>query len=397
MKKNILFIMSNLWCGGAEKALISLLENIDYEKYKVDLFLFKHEGMFLKSLPKEVNLLPEEPNYKYFDMSIKNALPILLRNRQIKIAIARILYFIVERIEKNKNILSQRVWKYVSTSFKKLDKEYDLAIGFLEKNPIFFCVDKVYANKKVGWIHNDYEKLGIHYKIDCKYFDKLDRVFTVSDECLNILKRRFPQYNDKFRVMHNIIPERTIKRLSTEIVEDIKFNNKCINIVSIGRLTYQKGFDIAIDACKILVDKKYKIQWIIIGDGEERKLLQHKLEENNLTNNFILIGLRDNPYKYVSNSDIYVQPSRFEGKSIAIDEAKILAKPIVTTNFSTVVDQIENNKNGIIVEKTAESIAEGIEKIIIDNNLKNNLIGNLIKEENRSANEINVFYDVLEK
>ena len=143
------------------------------------------------------------------------------------------------------------------------------------------------------------------------------------------------------------------------------------------------------------VDKKYKIQWIIIGDGEERKLLQHKLEENNLTNNFILIGLRDNPYKYVANSDIYVQPSRFEGKSIAIDEAKILAKPIVTTNFIGAYEQIENNENGIIVSCNENDLADAIRNLIDEKKFCSKFSKKLREEKIDTTNEVNKLLDYI--
>lgn len=395
MKKKILFVINNLNCGGAEKALISLLETIDYSKFDVDLLLFKQEGIFMSKIPVQVNLLPEPENYKYFDMSIKKAIIELIKKGKFNIALARILSLYIFKTEKSRAVMEQKVWRYLAKGFDNLIIEYDAAIGYLEKNPIYFCIDKVKAKKKIGWIHNDYEKLGMDKNIDNKYFKKLDYIFTVSEECLKVLKRVFPEYDEKFKLMHNIVSAKTIKKLALEKVSDICFSNENINIVSVGRLNYQKGFEMAIEACSILIEKGYQIKWNIVGDGEERDNLEKLIEKFNVKNSFTLLGIRENPYPYVAQADIYVQPSRFEGKSIAIDEAKILAKPILLTNFSTAKDQIENNVNGLICEMDSVALAEGIEKIIRNSNLKDNFIESLIKEELGNEDEIVKLYDVI--
>ena len=395
MKKKILFVMNNLNCGGAEKALISLLETIDYSKYDIDLLLFKQEGIFISKIPKEVNLLPEMENYKYFDMSIKTAVIELIKKGRIDISIARILSAYIFRTKESKAVIEQKVWKYLSKAFTKLDTEYDVAIGYLEKSPVYFCIDKVEAKKKIGWIHNDYEKLGMDKSIDNKYFNHLDYIFTVSEECLNVLKKVFPQYDKKFKLMHNIISDKTIRKLSLEEVSGVELSNENINIVSVGRLNYQKGFEMAIEACSILKEKGYKVKWNVIGEGEERGNLEKLIKKFNVDDEFKLLGIRENPYPYVAKSDIYVQSSRFEGKSIAIDEAKILNKPIVLTNFSTAKDQIENKFNGLICDMNSKSLANDIEKIINNNELKNKLIKNLAKEELGNENEIEKLYHVI--
>ena len=395
MKKKILFIINNLNCGGAEKALISLLETIDYSKYDIDLFLFKHEGIFMSKIPSEVNLLSEPEYYRYFDMSFKKAVLGLIKKFRFDIAFSRLIFSYVFKIEKSKTVVEQKSWNYLSRALSKLDTEYDVAIGYLEKNPVYFCVDKVKAKKKIGWIHNDYEKLGMNKDIDNKYFSKLDYIFTVSEECLNVLKRTFPKYKYKFKVMHNIISVEAIKKLSDENIDDVVFNNENINIVSVGRLNYQKGFEMAVEACAILKKKGYKIKWNIVGEGEERLKLENLIKELNVEDEFNLLGIRENPYPYVKQSDIYVQPSRFEGKSIAIDEAKILNKPIILTNFSTANDQIINEFNGLICDMNSKALANEIEKIISNNELKNKLVNNLLKENLGNEEEIKKLYSVI--
>ncbi|EOP66398.1 MULTISPECIES: glycosyltransferase [Bacillus cereus group] len=389
MKKKILFIINNLNCGGAEKALISLLETIDYSIYKVDLFLFKHEGLFLEKIPKQVNVLEEPLEYKYYDMPIRNAILDCLKKGKLNTALARLCAGYIFKSEKNKVKCEQRVWKYIASSLKSINKNYDVAVGYLEKGPIYFCIDNVKAGKKIGFIHNDYDKLGLDPNMDMRYFDKLDNIITVSEECERILKRRFPMYKQKIKVMYNIVSPRIVNKLSLEKM-DMKENG--IKLVSIGRLNYQKGFEMAIEACEKLKESGYKITWYVIGEGEERSRLEKIIEEKNLQGIFILVGIKENPYPYIKNADIYVQPSRFEGKSIAIDEAKILHKPIVVTNFSTAKDQIKNEENGIVVEMNSHAIFEGIKKLIDNEELKQELVGNLLKEELGTESEIEKMY-----
>ena len=393
MKKNLLFIMSNLECGGAEKALISLLQTIDYSKYNVDLLLFTKKGLFLNKVPKEVNILDEPFGYKYYDMCIKKVTIELIKKGRIKDLIGRLRSIYIYKTEKDLSRCNQRIWKYISRMFGKLDKEYDVAIGYLEGHPIYYCIDNVKARKKIGFIHNDYDKLGLNPIGDKAYFNKLDKIVTVSEECSEVLKKRFPEYKNKIDIMYNIVSPKTIRNLS---LENTELNKDYINLVTVGRLNNQKGYDMAVESCKILVDKGYNIKWYAVGDGLDRKKLEKIISEKNIENNFILLGIKENPYSYINKADIYVQPSRFEGKSIAIDEAKILHKPIVVTNFSTVRDQIDNEVNGLIVEMTPQHISIGIEKLINNKEIKNKLVDNLKKEDLGNENEIEKFYKLCE-
>ena len=394
MKKNVLFIINNLNCGGAEKALINLLEMIDYSLYNVDLFLLKHEGIFLNKVPKQVNLLDEPVEYKYFNMPIKKAIAECLMKGQLTIALSRLRMGYVFRTEKDRGICDQKSWRYIAKSLKDIKKRYDVAIGFLEKAPIYFCIDKVNSSRKIGFIHNDYYKLGLDFNLDLTYFGSLDSIFTVSEECAKALKNQFPMFEKKVKVMHNIVSPNVIRGMAEEHI-DLEFEG--VNLVSVGRLNYQKGFDLAVKACKQIVDHGYAIKWFIIGEGEERINLERLIEEYGLKDNFILLGIKENPYSYIKQSDIYVQTSRFEGKSIAIDEAKILSKPIVVTNFSTVRDQIQNEKTGLVVEMAPECIANGIERLINDKKLSRFLIGNLCKEEFENGNEVLKLYECFGK
>ncbi|MEK3881789.1 glycosyltransferase [Paenibacillus sp. PL2-23] len=392
--KKLLFVMNHLHCGGAEKALISLLQTIDYSRYEVDLLLFERGGIFYDQIPQQVNLLEAPKVYRYFDMPIMNALLECLREKKIGIAIARIGAGLISRLEKNAARREQRVWRYLGYGMPKLTESYDAAIGYLEKNPVYFCIDKVNSRLKLGFIHNDYVQLGMDQQLDRKHFDKLNYLMTVSKECGIVLERTFPEYLDKVKIMHNIVSPSTITELSLQTSPTLP-NRPRIAIISVGRLTPQKGFDMAIPACRDLLNKGMDIAWYVIGEGEERSRLESMIEQFGLKDRFILLGIKENPYPYVRQADIYVQPSRFEGKSIAVDEAKILGKPIVVTNFSTAADQIFHEINGLVVEMNAEGISAGIERFVLDHSLRLKCMNALQEEPLGTEQEIEKLYELL--
>ena len=394
MKKNILFIIPSLGAGGGEKSLINLLSQFDFNKYNVDLFLLNHNGLFMDFIPKEVNVINIPEDVKVFNKNLKESLIESLSNGKIKLAYSRLMFCIKNRIN-TVGKGEQYAWKYLRKAIGKLDKRYDAAIGYLEKTSNYICVDCVQADKKIGWIHNDYRKLDLDKEFDKKYFKKLNYLITVSEECESILKSEFPEEKNKIKLIYNIVSKKAIETLAQEKLDEDEMPKDKINILSIGRLHEQKGFDMAIEACKILIDKGYTVCWSIIGEGVEREKLELLIDKNNLKESFKLLGLKSNPYKYIKACDIYAQPSRYEGKSVAIDEVKILCKPIVVTNFSTVYDQIENNVTGIISKMNSNGICNGIEELLINHKLKNKIVMNLNSLQLGNEDEIKKIYELL--
>lgn len=393
MKKKLLFIIPSLDAGGGEKSLVNLLNQIDYSKYEVDLFLFSHGGIFTQFLPNKVNILDLPENYIDFMLPFKESIISMIRKRKISLILNRLLFTYINNTKKYLANIEQYNWKYLSSSLDTLDTQYDVAIAFLEKTSIYYCVEKVNATKKIGFIHNDYDKMEMDSKIDIKYFKKLDKIITVSEECLTVLKDRFPSEISKMDIMYNIVSPTMINKMADMENEDL-FNRKDNEkiIISIGRLHYQKGFELAIEACKRLVDNNYKVKWFVIGEGPERNNLTRLIKENGLEDKFILLGLKSNPYPYIKQADIYAQTSRFEGKSIALDEAKILAKPIIITNYSTAKDQIDDGVNGIISEMNSEDIYLNIKKLINSPKLRAKLTENLRGLKLGTEDEIDKLY-----
>lgn len=394
MKKNILFIIPSLGAGGGEKSLINLLTQMDFNKYNVDLFLLNHNGLFMEFIPKEVKILGMTEDIEIFNKSLKNSISEYLAKGKCNLAFNRLMFCLKNRFNKNTGIAEQYSWRNLRSAIGMIDKKYDVAIGYLEKTSNYICVDCVQAHKKIAWVHTDYSKLELDKNFDQKYFKQFNQIVTVSDECKSSLINNFKEQENRVRVIKNIVSPNLINKMAEENI-DIEKNESESIIVSVGRLSKEKGFDIAINACKILIESGQMIKWYLVGEGNERNKLEELISKNKLENNFILLGAQSNPYKYIKVADIYVQPSRFEGKSIAMDEAKILGKPIVATKFTTVKDQIEDNKTGVIAEINEESLAIVISNLLSDSKLKETLKSNLYRMNFGTEDEINKLYEII--
>lgn len=393
MKKKILFVMNSLICGGAEKSLVTLLRCIDYERYDVDLYLFEQTGLFMELIPSQVHLLPSPYFWNFFNKPFKQSIAFFIKKGRVDLVFCRIAQGKICRRYKNCAEAEQRLWKYIRRGIHPLVQEYDAAIGYLEKNPIYFIVDQVKAKRKIGWIHTDYSKLSQDLDFESQYFSQLQHIITVSIECEEILKNLFPQQAFKIATIENLLIPEFVREMAGK---KRNIENHMIKIATAARLAEPKGIDLAIDACKLLVDQGYQIIWKIIGDGPLHEILTEQIKRKNLEGVFILEGEKKNPYHYMKEADIYVQPSRFEGKSIAIEEAKILCKPIVVTAYPTVRQQIEDEVTGLIVDQTAVGISQGIIRIIEDDLLKQKLSLNLTMQDLGNRDEIKKLYRLME-
>ncbi len=386
-------MMNNLGVGGAEKALVSMLQVFDFSRYEVDLLLFKQEGLFLKQLPEEVTLLPEPENWKYFDMPFSQVVKENFFRGKWNVIIQRIIFKLVQIKAKNTSEKEQFGWNAVAKTMISLSKKYDVAIGFLQNNPNYFVVDKVNADKKIGYIHTNYEALKIDTKFDQKYFEYLDKVITVSDDSREVLNKLFPYMKQKFAVIKNISSQKTIRDLALAAIDDEAFQN---SILTVGRLTKVKNHQLAIDAFEILNKRNIPFFWYVLGDGVLRSQLEESVKRAGLIDRVFFLGAKENPYPYILKSEIFLLTSLFEGDGIVVREAKILNKPIILTNFNTASAHVESNVNGIIVKCNAEELADSIEDLIVNYDKRMAFSKELSKSNWGTENEIEKLYQLIE-
>lgn len=212
------------------------------------------------------------------------------------------------------------------------------------------------------------------------YFDKFDKIYCVSRTAKDGFDTFYPKFADKTETFLNVVDTGSIVRKSLDYYpKEFKDNN--FYIVTVGRLTEQKGCDIAIKAAYLLKEKIPRFKWIIIGEGRDHKKLNKLIAKYKLQDNVYLLGRKNNPYPYIRNCDIYVQPSRHEGYGLSVLEARILKKPIVVSNLPVFAEQIKNEKNGIICELTPQKLSEGIYKLYKNKKMLSNIVDNVSNEK----------------
>ncbi len=393
MKKRLLFVHPALRFGGAEKSLQTLLCTIDYARYDVDLLLLRPEGELLALLPPQVRLLDLPQNAQTFSLPLRPACTQFLKQGRPLLALSRILFSRAVRGDLPARMLEQRGWKYQKKAFAPLPDVYDAAIAYLEGSPIYFCADLVRAKKKIAVLHSDYRKLEMDRDFDSAYFARFDSLVGVSDACADVLRDCFPEHREKVRVLENIISPAVLRERSAEPA-DFDADYTGLRVLTMGRLDAPKGIDLALEACRMLRDDA-DFRWYVLGDGPQRDLLTERIAQYGLQDRFILTGAKLNPYPYLARCDVYVQPSRFEGKSIALEEAKCFAKPILTTNFTTVRDQIADGATGCVARIDAADIAEKLRRLLTDADLRARLSENL-RDYGGNLGEIERFYAMVE-
>lgn len=397
MKKNILISVYDMEIGGIERSLINMLEYMDYEKFNVDLLIFSHKGELMKLIPDKVNILPEVSTYTVYRKPVVQCLKEgLFATSAVRLVcknMALVKYKNRKLTEGSGYIQMQLTSKYLSYLMPKIRKKYDLAISYAW--PHDFIANRVNADKKIAWIHTDFSMLEIDSELDTHTWDKFNYIASISEECTNAFLKKYPTLKNKILLIENINSPKFIKDMSLESISDEKITN-AFNIVSVGRLSYAKGFDNAIKALRKLHDKGLtNIKWHVIGFGAEEELLKKLIIENNLENSFILLGKKNNPYKYMGMADLYVQPSRYEGKAVTVTEAKILGKPILITNYPTAISQLEEGIEGMICDSSVNGLVKGIEYLYYDAELRKALINNLHSRDYANHYELEKLYSLV--
>lgn len=397
VKKNVLITAYNMEIGGIERSLINMLESFDYTNYNVDLMIFHHIGEFMNLIPNQVNVLPEVRNYTVFRKPLKQC----LKEGHYTSVAARLLsklhaYALTKFRNLNEGpgyIEMQLSARYLTSIMPKIKKHYDLAISYAW--PHDFVAQKVKANKKVSWIHTDYGQLEVDPKLDQKIWGSFDFVSSISEACTQAFLTKYPSLKNKIIHVENITSPDFIKKMA-DILQPIEFEKNRFNIVSVGRLSYAKGFDNAVKALKKLHQKGLTdIKWYVVGYGGFEQELKEMIIQMNMGEHFVLLGKKMNPYSYIKSCDLYVQPSRYEGKAVTVTEAKILGKPILLTNYPTARSQLINGEEGFICDQSIDGLVLGIEQLYKNHETRSKLSLNNAARDYGNSFELMNLYKVL--
>lgn len=403
MKPHILINMHYLEIGGAETALIGLLNALDPERVDVDLFLHDHRGEMMQFIPKWVNVLSAVPEYTVLERPIKE----LVKRGFWLIAGARLWakYISKKAYKKSHSSLPNAgifhyIAKYTTPLLPKINPTvtYDLAISFL--NPHQTTIQKVNARKRIAWIHTDYTKIWVDANDELPVWSKYNYIASISPDVTKTFLQTFPSFahTNKIVEIENILsPAFVRQRADIKNVERemSKYGGE-VKLLSVGRFSEAKNYDNVPDICRRMVKEGVDVKWFIIGYGDEQ-LIRRKIEEAGMQEHVIILGKRSNPYPYIKACDIYVQPSRYEGKSVTVREAQMLCKPVVVTNYPTASSQIKNGVDGVIVPMDNEGCAKGLAKVIMAKALQMRLTDYLKTHDYGNEHEVDKIYQIAEE
>lgn len=362
MKKTLLIVSHALELGGAERSLIGLLGALDPGKWDIDLFLLRHEGELMGMIPEYVHLLPQVPAYTVLARPMKDT----LMEGHLLLTAARIAGKLAARRYAQKHGHAESIvaleysHKFTCPLMPNIqpDTEYDLAISFL--TPHYFVARKVRAKKKLAWIHTDYSQVQVDVPSETAMWDAYDHIVSISDAVTDSFLKTFPSLSSKIILMENILPEKLIRQQAREPILDMPRDGSEKILLSTGRFCYQKNFDNIPWICKGILAHGVDVKWYLIGYGGDEALIRRNIAATGMENHVILLGKRENPYPYMAACDLYVQPSRYEGKAVTVREAQLLGKPVVITRYATSSSQLEDGVDGIIVPMDNEGCAKEI-------------------------------------
>ena len=371
MKKKILFVYDEMLIGGSTTSLLSILNSIDYDRFEVDLNLYYNKGALFDQIPKQVNILPQA---SMLPQSAKGKFIKILRSFFAGDFLRALYYGIV--IDKKLKLNSQAMIYGRVTNSRKLEVEYDTAIGFLENWPNVFVALKTKAKRKIGWVHVDWKGANLKPIVEDKAYSKLDTIVLVSQKCLDNYNDVFPKFKNKTVYIENILSQRTIRNMSHNFAADLAIDEAKINLVSACRIEFHhKGLDRGVKAfAKLREDNLVEnYHWYIIGNGSDINNLRNMIAENFLGKYITVLGARNNPLPYVALMDMFFLPSRYEGKPMAVTEALMLGVPALVTTYASAKEQIENGIDGVIIENTDEAVYYSL-KMLVNNKKKINIM-----------------------
>ena len=353
-RKRLLFVTYGLGIGGIEKCLVNLLNALPESRYDVDLLVIDPEYAMKSQIRRQVNFL--DPFLYTLNTEFTMA---EIRNRGgIRRHIPMLLPYIGYRLRIK---LGLPVW----AKFPPIEKTYDVAVAY-SQNGIgpYYVIDKVSAGRKVLWYHNGaYECTGKQYELDKRYYNRFDTIVAVSQDCANVLKEKFPFAKEKITVLRNLCDAEKI-RSDAEAFIPGGFSGDAAHIVTVGRLSREKGADLALEACRMLCSEGRNLVWHWVGDGPQAPEIQKQVQSLGLEGRFRLEGNQSNPYPFIRGADLYVQPSYYEAYSTTVTEAKVLCRPMVVTDVGGMRDQLTNGKTARIVPVDAAAIADAIRELL---------------------------------
>ena len=390
--KNIAVFLYYMECGGVEAAIADLLHCVDPKKYTVDLYLLEIRGEFLKRLPPfvQVKPLPLSPVEREMvtGLSIRETIKKGLSSGKwmetLRIA-ARYTFY---------KLTGEPMPAYRAALGKEKRIECDIALdfhGYLSLTT-YFAAWNTRAEKRYSWVHC--EIFANRIAANRSHLTQYNHIFCVSRLCADLTLQALPDMVDRISVMHNLI---NIDRVREMAQTGKRLPSECsLSLLTVGRLSNQKGYDLALMTAQLLKESGIDFCWYFCGDGERREDLVEMIASLGLEKEIIMLGFRQNPYSLMKSCDIYVQPSRYEGYAVTVVEASALGCVVVTTNVSGAREEITDGINGFVTEISPCAIAEAILCLMKDPELLHKMRNRELKSHNVNEKSLALLKEILE-
>ena len=445
IKPRIFIAIHYMHLGGAETSLIGLLQALDPQKADVNLFVYSHEGEMMKLIPSYINLLPENPTWSMFEKPLKE----VLKKGYLRMFFARMWakFRMWNYVRKNNPMDNSALLGYVGEEVNKVLSdlhhlgEYDLAISFL--TPHNFVLEHVTAKKKICWIHTDYTHVDVNADLELPVWSAYDQIISISDDVTNTFLQIFPSLKDKIAVIENILsPEfvrgrsneavrfddfekascqddelsssrvvessscKDIKQLSLQAIESSSafstsrplndsISARPLVLLTIGRFSEAKKLEEIPAICRGIIEAGVNVRWYIIGYGGSDDYIRREIEREGMQEHVFLLGKKENPYPYIKACDWYVQPSRYEGKSVVVREAQMLCKPVIVTNYPTAPSQIQQGVDGVIVPMDIPGCVAQMVETLKNDTLKCSIVECLETHDYGNMGEVEKVYKIM--
>ena len=398
--KRILIVSHAMEIGGAERALLGLLDSLDPGRVSVDLFLLRHEGELLDLIPEYVHLLPPIPAYTVLARPIVQT----IKEGHLLLSGARLIgKFRAMCYDKKHGLTESGVALEYSHKYTKRfmppiapDAEYDLDISFL--TPHYFAAEKVRAKKKIAWIHTDYSVVQVDTASELKMWGAYGYIASISDDVTKAFLSVFPSLEDRIVKIENILPKALIDHQAGDFSAEGEMpRDGAIRLLSIGRFGSAKNFDNVPDICRRILETGLNVKWYLIGYGGDEALIRQRIREAGMEDRVVILGKKDNPYPYIKACDLYVQPSRYEGKAVTVREAQMLGRPVAITRYATSASQLEDGLDGIIVPMDNAGCAAGIAALLRDPERMKALSAACARRDYTNGEEVRKIYGILER
>lgn len=402
MKPRIFISIHYMHLGGAETSLIGLLQALDPNKVDVDLFVYSHEGEMMQLIPSYVNLLPENTTWSMFEKPLKE----VLRMGYFRMFVARMRAkwrmrrYVKRNDPKDRAAIHGYLGEEVSKILPSLHHlgEYDLAISFL--NPHNFVLDHVLAKKKICWIHTDYTCIDVNAALELPVWGAYDHVISISEDITKTFLQVFPSLKNKIVEIENILSPDFVRQRAElisnqEIASEITIDGSCFNLLTIGRFSPPKKLEEIPAICRGIVENGVEVRWYIIGYGGSDEYIRQEIERERMQEHVFLLGKKENPYPYIKACDWYVQPSRYEGKSVVVREAQMLCKPVIVTDYPTAPSQIQQGVDGVIVPMDIPGCVAKMVNALRDESLKASIVEYLESHDYGNMSEVDKIYKLM--